>query len=43
MLHATQSQHGHNIVATWEEEGGGPLVFGCCVQSARNILATFAP
>jgi hypothetical protein len=32
-----ESQHSHNMVATWEEEGGSPLIFGCCTQPARNI------
>jgi hypothetical protein len=25
------------MIATWEEEGGGLLIFWCCAQSARNI------
>jgi hypothetical protein len=25
------------MVATWEEEGGGPLIFGCSTQPAHNI------
>jgi hypothetical protein len=28
---------GRHIFATWEEEGGGPLIFGCCTQPTRNI------
>jgi hypothetical protein len=34
---ATWSQYNRNMIATWEEEGGGPLIFLCCAQSARNI------
>jgi hypothetical protein len=22
-----------NMVAAWEEEGGSPLIFGCCTQN----------
>jgi hypothetical protein len=44
---ATWSQYSRNMVTAWEEEGGGPLIFGCCMQPtrniARNVLATFAP
>jgi hypothetical protein len=37
---ATWSQYSRNMVATWEERGG-PLIFGCCTQPARNMLVTF--
>jgi hypothetical protein len=34
---------GRNMVAKWEEEGGGLLMFGCCtqhgLQHARNICS----
>jgi hypothetical protein len=34
---------GRNMVAKWEEEGGGLLMFGCCTQHgsqhARNICS----
>jgi hypothetical protein len=26
-----------NMVATWGEEGGDPLMFECCTQHARNM------
>jgi hypothetical protein len=31
------AEHSRNMVTTWEEEGGGPLIFECCTQPARNI------
>jgi hypothetical protein len=39
---ARNTQHGHNmgrLGVVSGRKGGGPLMFGCCMQHARNIFS----